>query len=121
MEMKMTMKTLLLAATTAIVLVNSAFADTLTYSKGAIEVVIKKGAFNQDDRRAEQMLTVINNSAMTVKSIRVECGFFHGDLLIGKDSGYASDVLPGQSAYVHMSAYVLSTDRTDCRIESAHQ
>jgi hypothetical protein len=111
----------LLATVTLAALVGSASADTLTFSKGAVEVEMKKGAFEQSSRRVEQLLTVTNRSKIAVNSVRVECGFFHDDLLIGRDFGWADKLQPGQSGYVQLSAYVLSVNRTDCRIVSANE
>jgi predicted membrane channel-forming protein YqfA (hemolysin III family) len=111
----------LLIVAIAVATVSIAKADTLTYSKGAIEIEIKKGAFRQSDRKVEQMLIVTNNSRVMVKTIFVECGFFHDDLLIGRDSEYVGNLQPGQSAYAKMDAYILNVNKSDCRIESASQ
>jgi hypothetical protein len=103
--------------------IGHARADTLTFRKDAIDLEMKKGQFRYSDsgNYAEQMLTVVNHSNVTVKYITVECGFFHGDLLIGKNDRLISNLLPDQSGYAEVSVRVLSVDRTDCRFEGASQ
>jgi hypothetical protein len=61
------------------------------------------------------LITIKNHSSVAVQHAYVECGFFHGDLLIGRDTEIITDLQPGQDGYAKVSAYVLSANRTDCR------
>ncbi len=112
------MKTFLATTAMLVSLMVPATAETLIYKAAGIELEMKKGAFNSDDQRAEQLLTIKNRSTVALRSITVECGFFHGDLLIGRDTEYITNLDPGQDAYADVRAYVLSADRTDCRFSS---
>jgi hypothetical protein len=98
--------------------VPAAYADTLIYKAAGIELEIKKGAFSSDDRRAVQLLTIKNHSTIRLSYVSVECGFFHGDLLIGRDTEMVTSIEPGQDGYAEIRAYVLSADRTDCRFSN---
>jgi hypothetical protein len=90
-------------------------ADTLIYKAAGVELEMQKGAFSSDDRRAEQLLTIKNRSTVALRYVSVECGFFHGNLLIGRDTTIVTALESGQDAYAKTRAYVLSADRTDCR------
>jgi hypothetical protein len=91
------MKRLPATAAALISLIVPATAETLIYKAAGIELEIKKGAFNSDDQRAEQLLTIKNRSTVAVRSVTVECGFFHGDLLIGRDTEYVTNLAgPGR-------------------------
>jgi hypothetical protein len=96
-------------------LTTPAMADTLTYRAEGLSLEMKKGAFSSDDDRVWQMITVTNHSSVAISYAMVECGFFHDDLLIARDSSMASDLEAGQSGYVKISARILSANRTDCR------
>jgi hypothetical protein len=111
----------LIAAAMIAATVGSAWADTLVYKAAGIELEMQKGAFSSNDGRAEQLITIKNSSAVPVRYATVECGFFHGDLLIARDTSMISDLQPGQDGYVEMRAYVLSADRTDCRFTGVRQ
>lgn len=116
------MKKLILAAVAAVALMAPAHADdTMIYRKAGITLELKKGSFASDDSRAQQLLTVINRSAVVVKYISIECGFFHDDLLIGSDREHVMDLQPEQSGYVKSDTYVINANRTDCRISGANQ
>jgi hypothetical protein len=91
----------------------------LTYKADSIELEMKKGEFRSDNRRFEQMLTTImNHSAVPLSTVTIECGFFHDDLLIGRDMTMVGSLQSGQDACVKMTAYVISATRTDCRFGS---
>jgi hypothetical protein len=90
-------------------------ADILTYRASGIELQMTKGAFDSDDRRAEQLITIKNNSTIGIKSLTAECGFFHGNLLIGRSSDWIHSLAAGQDAYAKITTYVISADHTDCR------
>jgi hypothetical protein len=109
------MRKILAAAAIAAATVTAAHADTLIYKAAGIEVEMKKGAFISDDRLAQQLLTITNRSAVRLGNVSVECGFFHGDLLIGRGTDILTRIEAGQDAYAEIEAYVLSADRTDCR------
>jgi hypothetical protein len=109
------MKRSFLAIAIVTALMGSASADTLIYRAAGVELEMKKGAFNSNDHRAEQLITIKNRSTVPIRRATVECGFFHDDLLIGRDTAWIRDLEPGQDGYVEMTVYVLSADHTDCR------
>jgi hypothetical protein len=112
------MKKLLVATAVALATVTAAQAGNLIYRSEGVELEMVNGAFHSDDRRAEQLLTIKNRSKVGIRYVEIECGFFHGDLLIGRDHEMVTDLQPGQDGYAEASAYVLSADRTDCRFSS---
>src|SRR5262249_32072181 len=95
--------------------------DTLIYRSSGVELEMKKGHFDFDRSSAWQLITVTNHSTVAIRWATVECGFFHGDLLIGRDTSMVSDLQPGQDGYIKSSAYVLSADRTSCRFTDVHR
>jgi len=115
------MRKLAIIAAVALATLGPAAADTLVYKSSGIELEMKKGAFSSDDRRAQQLLTIKNHSTVQIRMGTVECGFFHGDLLIGRGMALISDLQPGQDAYADIRAYVLSADRSDCRFADVRQ
>ena len=113
-------KVVLVTVAVSAALIVPVAAETLTYKAPGIELEMQKGAFNSDDRRAQQLLTIKNRSTVAISSIIVECGFFHGDLLIGRGREYVTNLDPGQDGYADVHAYVLSADRTDCRFSDVN-
>ena len=107
------------AAAMLIVLALPAFADALTYKRGDIELEIVKGDF-QHAKAPRQMVTVINHSRMAIKFIKVDCGFFRGDLLVEANFALVENLDPGQSGYAEVTGWLPSIDRADCRISEAH-
>jgi hypothetical protein len=91
-------KNLLRAAAVSFgLIITPALADTLVYKAEGLSLEMKKGAFSSDDYKVWQMITVTNNSSVAIRYATVECGFFHDDLLIARDTEMVSELQPGQS------------------------
>jgi hypothetical protein len=65
-------------------------------------------------------VAVVNHSDKSFKYVRIECGFFHGDQLIGAEKSFVENLKPKQTAYVAVLHYngerKVRTDRGDCRV-----
>jgi hypothetical protein len=67
-----------------------------------------------------QVVSVKNESANLVQSIRVECGFFRQDKLIATAYAFVENVAPGSAGFTDVLARSdAGSDRAQCRVAEA--
>ena len=97
-----------LFATLAILVVSTAMA----LATDKVELI--KGEF----RDGEQMVAVKNNTTSMMKRVRVECGFFRDNMLVGAHGTSITNLLPGQTGYSYTVTGARGVTSVDCRIDS---
>jgi hypothetical protein len=66
-----------------------------------------------------QVIAVKNNTNATIASVKVECGFYSGEVLSGSGFAYLHDIEPGQTVQGEVVGFFgVGPDRTDCRISN---
>jgi hypothetical protein len=89
-------------------------------------VTVKPGTMQGSGGDAYDTLPVAitNHSDKVFKYVRVECGFFRGDQLIGAEKTWVENVKPKQTAYVsalHYNTQKVRSDHGDCRVISVEE
>ena len=105
----MAMKKLLLVATVG--------AAALTNAYAGEDITMKLGRFSLSGTRAEQPITIINNTTETIQHVFINCGFFRGGELVDTGTGMATNIQPKAEAYTYASSYK-APDNVKCRINS---
>jgi hypothetical protein len=84
---------------------------------GAAEIDLSKGQLKHAGDVVVQVVAAKNNAEAPITALYVECGFFHGDALLGAGTGTAFNVEAGQTAYIEVIVDDASdSDRTECRV-----
>jgi hypothetical protein len=83
------------------------------------DITIKLGRFSSSGARVEQQITIINNTAETLRFVFINCGFFRAGELVDTGTGMVTNVLPNTEGYTSASSYK-APENVKCRIESVH-
>src|SRR5688572_24545976 len=82
-------------------------------------LVLTIGRLRTNSVGAIQVLGLENRTAKTLSRVRVECGFYTGDKLVGSGGASFHDLQPGTIGHNDASAVGASdADNVKCRIES---
>jgi hypothetical protein len=84
---------------------------------GAAEIDLSKGQLKLGGDVVTQVIAAKNSTAFPIVALYVECGFFHGDVLLGTSIGTAFNIEVGQTAYLEVTVdNANDADRTECRV-----
>jgi hypothetical protein len=72
-------------------------------SAGAAEIDLSKGQLKHAGDVVTQVVAAKNNTGVLIIALYVECEFFHGDALLGANTGTAFNVEAGQMALLEVS------------------
>jgi hypothetical protein len=85
----------------------------------AANIDIAKDPLVRQGEFAVQSVTVTDNTADPINTIKVECRFFHDHALLGSGMGFAENVAPHQAAQVKtVISDAKDADSTDCSAAS---
>ena len=88
-----------------------------TSPAGAAEIDLSKGQLKHVGDVLTQVIAAKNNTGVPIGALYVECGFFHGEALLGASTGTAFNVEPGQTAYLEVTVdNANEADGTECRV-----
>jgi hypothetical protein len=81
---------------------------------------LKLGKLSNNSFDWSQQPVSVRNTTSTVVDIKVECGFFYGDTLLGANTDTLQFLKPSQTAWGQIVFVTGGANRAECRIVGVH-